>query len=356
MAKSENITKNIIDLSNYKGVWIIAEQRNSEVLNVAKELIGEGKKLAKSINTEVTAVLLGNNMYEWAEQLVKFGADKVIYAEHELLDIYTTDAYAKVIFELINSRNPEIVIFGATTIGRELAPTLSAKINTGLTADCTRLEIDLENSHLLQTRPAFGGNIMATIICPNHRPQMCTVRPGVMEKAKYDESLSTKGKIEKITPILSDNDIRAKVLKMEKCDVPEVALEDAPIIVSGGRGLGDANGFDLIKKLADKIGGVVGSSRACVDSEWIDIAHQVGQTGKTVRPKLYIACGISGAIQHIAGMSEAECIVAINKNPDAPIFKIAHYGIIGDLYKVIPEIINALDNVEDIVQAFKKLS
>lgn len=356
MAKSEKIIDKNIDISNYKGVWVIAEQRNSEVLNVAKELIGEARKLAKSVGSEVTAVLLGNKMDKWAEELIKYGADKVVYAEHKLLEVYTTDAYAKVIFELITSRNPEIVIFGATTIGRELAPTLSAKINTGLTADCTRLEIDLENSNLLQTRPAFGGNIMATIVCPNHRPQMCTVRPGVMEKSQYDESRSAKDKIEKITPTLSDNDIRAKVLKVEKGNMPEVALEEAPIIVSGGRGLGDAEGFKLIKKLADKLGGVVGSSRACVDCEWIDMAHQVGQTGKTVRPKLYVACGISGAIQHLAGMSDSECIVAINKNPEAPIFKIAHYGIVGDLYKVIPEILTALDNVEDILQAFKKLS
>ncbi len=354
MAKSESIMENILD--NYKGVWVIAEQRNSEILNVTKELIGEGKKLAKLVNSDLTTILLGNKMSKWAEELVKFGADKVIYAEHELLEIYSSDAYSKVISNLINTRNPEIVIFGATTIGRELAPTLSAKLNTGLTADCTRLEIDNENSNLLQTRPAFGGNIMATIVCPKHRPQMCTVRPGVMEKAKYDDLCSIKGKIEIINPEISHHDIRAKVLKVEKSNAPEIPLEDAPIIVSGGRGLGDAEGFELIKKLAVKIKGVVGSSRACVDNQWIDSAHQVGQTGKTVRPKLYIACGISGAIQHVAGMSEAECIVAINKNPEAPIFQIADYGIVGDLYKVIPEIIKALDNVEDIIEAFKKLS
>jgi len=342
--------------SEYQGVWVIAEQRNSEVLNVTKELIGEGKKLALARQTKITTILLGNNMSNWAEELVRFGADKVLYVEHELLEVYTTDGYAKVIEELILTRKPEIVIFGATTIGRELAPTISARIHTGLTADCTRLDIELESQNLLQTRPAFGGNLMATIICPEHRPQMCTVRPGVMEKAIYNASCDVIGKIEKITPKLSETDIRVKVLKYEKSKMAVVKLEDAKIIVSGGRGLGDPKGFELIKKLADKLNGVVGSSRACVDAGWIHQSHQVGQTGKTVRPKLYIACGISGAIQHCAGMGDSECIVAINKNPDAPIFKIAHYGIVGDLYKVIPELINALDNVEDIVQAFKKLS
>ncbi len=352
MAKNEKI----VDHSDYKGVWVVAEQRNSEVLNVSKELIGEGKKLAKTLKTEITVLLLGFKLDKWAEELVKFGADKVIYADHKLLEVYTTDAYSKVIYNLVTERKPEVVLIGATTIGRELAPSLSAKLKTGLTADCTRLEVDKETSNLMQTRPAFGGNLMATIICPNHRPQMSTVRPGVMEKSKYNKNASIVGKIEKITPEISEKEIRVKVIEVVKSKLPQVALEEASIVVSGGRGLGNAKGFDLVKKLADKLGGVVGSSRASVDNGWIAMTHQVGQTGKTVRPKLYIACGISGAIQHVAGMNEAECIVAINKNPDAPIFKIADYGIVGDLYKVIPEVLSALDNVEDIVEAFKKLS
>ncbi len=341
---------NLVDFSEYKGVWIIAEQRFGQVLNVTKELLGEGKKLATSLNCDLTAVILGHKLIDWPADLVRYGADNVIYAEHELLSDYNVDAYSKVLGNLITTRKPEIILFGATSIGRELAPTLSAKLKSGLTADCTALEIDPETLNLLQTRPAFGGNLMATIQCANHRPQMCSVRPGVMKKAKYNNKCDGEPKVEKIIPIITQEELRTKVLKIDTSKSAEIAIEDAKIVVSGGRGLGNAKGFNLLRKLADKLNGCVGSSRACVDNGWISKPYQVGQTGKTVRPKLYIACGISGALQHIAGMEQAECIVAINKDPDAPIFKIADYGIVGDLYEIIPRLIDELDNIDDITE------
>ena len=343
-----------VDISLYKGVWVFAEQREGKLLNVAVELMGEGRKIADKLGVELTAVLLGNKLDDVAEKLVKYGADKVLYVDNELLNVYTTDAYTKVISELVNDRKPEIILIGATNIGRDLGPRLSARLGTGLTADCTRLEIDEEDNKLLQTRPAFGGNLMATIVCPNHRPQMSTVRPGVMEKAQYDEA--RQGKIEIIDVDLNKSDIKAEVIEVVKSGKSEVALEEAPIIVSGGRGLGTKENFELVDKLAKKLGGVVGASRAIVDEGWIEHSHQVGQTGKTVRPKLYVACGISGAIQHLAGMQEADCIVAINKNLDAPIFKIADFGIVGDVNEIIPAIIEALENVDDIVSAIKALA
>ena len=335
-----------IKLDEYKGVWIIAEQRNGKVLNIALELLGEGRKLADKLNVKLTAVLLGNDIVKEAEKLIKYGADEVLKVEHELLEVYTTDGYTKVITELIKERKPEIVVIGATTIGRDLGPRIAGSVGTGLTADCTELGIDETDGKLLQTRPAFGGNLMATIICPKNRPQMSTVRPGVMEKARFDKN--RRGVVEDIDPNIEAKDIIAKVIDVVKSEKKEVNLTDAPIIVSGGRGLGNAEGFRLIEELAEKLGGVVGSSRAAVDNGWIDSPHQVGQTGTTVRPKLYIACGISGAIQHQAGMLESECIVAINKNPDAPIFNIADYGIVGDLYDIIPAIIEAIDSEDSI--------
>jgi electron transfer flavoprotein alpha subunit len=341
------------DFSEYKGVWVIAEHRFGQVLNVTKELLGEGQKLAASLNCDITAVILGHTLNGWPAELVRYGADNVIYAEQEFLSEYNVDAYSKVLGNLIITRKPEIILFGATSIGRELAPTLSAKLKTGLTADCTALEIDPETSNLLQTRPAFGGNIMATIQCANHRPQMCTVRPGVMKKAPYNEDCDIENKIETTVPKITQEELRTKILKIDTSKSTDIAIEDARIIVSGGRGLNSAEGFNLLRKLAEKLNGCIGSSRACVDNGWIAKPHQVGQTGKTVRPKLYIACGISGAIQHIAGMEQAECIVAINKDPDAPIFKIADYGIVGDLYQIIPELIKALENEEDTTEAFE---
>lgn len=344
----EEEKKKGVNIDDYKGVWVFAEQREGNLLNIALELLGEGRKIADALGVELSAVLLGNKVDNLADKLIKYGADKVIYAEHELLGVYTTDAYAKVICELINERKPEILLIGATNIGRDLGPRISARIHTGLTADCTKLDVDLENRRLMQTRPAFGGNLMATIITPNHRPQMATVRPGVMEKAEYDES--RKGIVDKFVPELTESDIKAKVVETVKGGKAEVKLEEAKIIVSGGRGLGNKEGFKLIEELAKKLGAVVGASRATVDAGWIDHAHQVGQTGKTVRPDLYIACGISGAIQHLAGMKESKCIVAINKDKDAPIFRVADYGIVGDLYEIIPEIIKALDSGDELLE------
>lgn len=342
-----------VNVNEYRGVWVFAEQRQGNLLNVAIELLGEGRKIADQLNVPLTAVLLGHKVDNIAEKLIKYGADEVLYADHELLNIYTTDAYTKVIYQLIKDKKPEIILIGATNLGRDLAPRISARVHTGLTADCTKLDVDMENRRLMQTRPAFGGNLMATIICPDHRPQMATVRPGVMEKAKYDEERT--GLIHKFSPDLKEEDIKAKVIEVVKAAKAQVALEEAKIIVSGGRGLGNPEGFKLIKELADKLGGVVGASRATVDAGWIEQSHQVGQTGKTVRPNLYIACGISGAIQHLAGMQESKVIVAINKDPEAPIFKVADYGIVGDLYEVIPELIESLDKVDDIVETFRSV-
>ena len=335
------------NIEEYSGVWVFAEQRDGELLNVAIELLGEGKKIANELNTELTAVLLGKDLDNIGETLVKYGADNVLYGDSELLRVYTTDGYTKVICDLIEERKPEILLIGATNIGRDLGPRISSRIHTGLTADCTRLEVDLENRRLLQTRPAFGGNLMATIICPNHRPQMSTVRPGVMEKAEYNED--AKGNIEKFEPNLKAEDIKAKVIDSVKAKKAVVKLEEANIIVAGGRGLGNPEGFKLVEDLAAKLDGVVGASRATVDAGWIDQSHQVGQTGKTVRPSVYIACGISGAIQHLAGMQDSDIIIAINRDKDAPIFKVADYGIVGDVYEVLPELIEGLDNIDEIV-------
>lgn len=339
-----------VDVDLYRGVWVFAEQRSGELLNVAIELVGEGRKIADTLEVPLTAILLGKDVDNLAEKLVKYGADKVIYADHELLEIYNTEGYTKVIHELIVKNKPEIMLIGATNIGRDLGPRISARVHTGLTADCTQLDVDMENRSIMQTRPAFGGNLMATIICPDHRPQMSTVRPGVMSKAKYNENRS--GEIEKFTPELRPEDIRAKVVDVVKGEKAIVQLADSQIIVSGGRGLGDGKGFELISELAEKIGGVVGASRATVDAGWIEHNHQVGQTGTTVRPDLYIACGISGAIQHLAGMQESKVIVAINKDKNAPIFEIADYGIVGDVYEVLPELIKSLDNVDHIMEVF----
>jgi len=351
IVKDEEEVQSKINIDDYKGVWVFAEQRSGEVLNVSIELLGEGRKIADKRGVELSAVLLGKDLDENAEKLIKYGADKVLKVDHEKLENYTTDAYAKVISDLIEDKKPEIMLIGATTIGRDLGPRVSAKVATGLTADCTRLEIDEEDGKLLQTRPAFGGNLMATIVCPNNRPQMSTVRPGVMEKAKYNEN--AVGTIENIEIEFKDGDLKTEVLEIVKSEKETVALDEAPIIVAGGRGVQTGEGFELLEKLADKLGGVVGASRAAVDEGWIEHSHQVGQTGTTVRPKLYIAAGISGAIQHLAGMQSSDCIVAINKNPDAPIFKVADYGIVGDLFEVIPELLETLDNVDDIVTALK---
>jgi len=333
------------DLSAYKGVWVFAEQRNGKMMSTAFELLGEGRKLADKLGVELSALLLGYNVAGLAEELIHHGADRVILAEHPELKLYTTDGYTKVITDMVNVKKPEIILIGATNIGRDLGPRVAARLDTGLTADCTKLDIDDEQKILLQTRPAFGGNIMATIITPKHRPQMSTVRPGVMKKLAPDST--RKGIVEKVEVQLDRKDIRTIVKEVVKSAKQSVNLIDADIIVSGGRGLGGPDGFKVIEDLAKELGGVVGSSRAAVDSGWISQDHQVGQTGKTVRPKIYIACGISGAIQHLAGMQSSDCIIAINKNPDAPIFDVADYGIVGDLYKVVPIMVEEIKKIKE---------
>lgn len=328
------------DISAYHGVWVFAEQRGGKLMPVVIELLGEGRKLAQQIGTELCAVLLGENVADLARECIGYGADKVYVADAPELKDYTTDAYTKVIYEAIQQYKPEIVLCGATHIGRDLGPCLSVKCETGLTADCTKLEIDPVDHKIMQTRPAFGGNLMATIVCPEHRPQMSTVRPGVMEKAAFDPDRT--GEIVTLQPVFADGDLRVKVLEIVKNLENAVSLTDAKVIVAGGMGLGTKEGFDLLAKLADRLGGVVAASRACVDAGWAPHSWQVGQTGTTVKPAIYIACGISGAIQHVAGMKDSGYIVAINKNPSAAIFELADYGIVGDLYDVIPAILDAL--------------
>lgn len=326
-----------INLNDYKNVWVIAEQREGKIAPVTIELIGEGRKLADVLGKELVVVVAGYKIDGEVSKLLHYGVNKAYYLESPLLEKFSTDGYVKAFADIIREKKPEIVLVGASSLGRDIGPRLAARLGTGLTADCTKLEIDPEDKKLLMTRPAFGGNLMATIICPKNRPQMSTVRPGVMAKAAYSEEPT--GDMEVIDPGLTEADIKTTLEKVIVDDNKKVNLIDAKIVVSGGRGLKSAEGFELIKELADAVGGVVGSSRACVEAGWIDASHQVGQTGTTVRPDLYIACGISGAIQHLAGMSESKYIVAINKDPKAPIFEICDYGIVGDLNKVIPAMI-----------------
>lgn len=330
-----------VDITAYRDVWVFAEQREGVLMDVSLELMGEGKRLAAEIGCQLCAVLCGSGADALANRLIACGADKVYLADAPQLAGYTTDAYTKVIYEAILEHKPEIVLLGATHIGRDLGPCLAVKCGTGLTADCTKLEIDPATKGLQQTRPAFGGNLMATIVCPNHRPQMSTVRPGVMAKAVPDDART--GKIVSLPVCLAPSDMRQRVLEVVKHVQETVRLTDAEIIVAGGAGVGSAEGFELLKQLAKRLGGSVAASRAAVDAGWLDHAYQVGQTGTTVKPKLYIACGISGAIQHLSGMQDAGCIVAINKNEDAPIFAVADYGIPGDLHQVIPAILTALE-------------
>ncbi|MBR8701973.1 Caffeyl-CoA reductase-Etf complex subunit CarE [Fusobacterium sp. DD29] len=330
-----------IDLNSYNDVWVIGEQTNGVTHPVTIELIGEGRKLADTLKKKLMVVLTGYDIEKNAEELLHYGVDKVYYIKDELLKNFSTEGIVISIADLINEKKPEIVLVGATSIGRDIAPRLAARVGTGLTADCTKLEIDLTDNKILQTRPAFGGNLMATIICPKNRPQMSTVRPGVMEKAPFTEEI--KGEVEVVKPNIKSEMIRTKFLELIKPEHKAVDFSKAKIIVSGGRGLKTADGFKLIKEFADKLGGEVGASRAAVDSGWIAQSHQVGQTGTTVRPILYIACGISGAIQHLAGMGDSKYIIAINKDPEAPIFKVCDYGIVGDLYEVIPQMIEWIE-------------
>ncbi len=322
------------DLSVYRGVWVFAEQRKGEIASVLYELLGEGRKLADALGEPLAAVVLGHDMQKQAESLIHYGADEVYLADDPILEDFHDDSYTEVLTDLINEYKPNIVLTGATAVGRSFIPKVAVRVCTGLTADCTQLAIDAETGLLHQTRPAFGGNIMATILCPHTRPQMATVRHKVMKKAVYDES--RKGKLI-IKPVdVAKINLRTNLVKVVEEITDTVNLAEADIIVSGGRGLGKAENFKVIEELAKVLGGAVGASRAAVDAGWIPYSHQVGQTGKTVCPKLYIACGISGAIQHLAGMQSSDVIVAINTDPDAPIFDVATYGIVGDLFEVAP--------------------
>jgi len=327
-----------MNIADYKGVWVFAEQRDGELQKVALELLGKGREIADKLGVELTALLLGHkNIEEMTKELGAFGADKVLVCDNELLTHYSTDGYTKVINEVVNAKKPEILFIGASFIGRDLGPRVAGRLSTGLTADCTSLDVDAENNNLLITRPAFGGNLMATIVCGDHRPQMSTVRPGVFEKLAKDENRTFQ--VEKFDVQLSASDIRTETIEVVKSVKEMVDITEADIVVSGGRGVGCKENFALLQELADVMGGTLAGSRAAVDNGWVEKAVQVGQTGKTVRPTIYIACGISGAIQHLAGMQDSNYIIAINKDSDAPIMKAADVALVGDFAKVIPEMI-----------------
>ncbi len=323
-----------MNLSEYKGVLVFVEQRNKEVQKVSVELLGKGRELADTLGVGVTAALLGHGVEGLADDLIHHGADKVVIADNKMLELFVTEPYTKALVGIIKQEKPEIVLFGATSIGRDLAPRVSARVHTGLTADCTSLDIEEETNNLLMTRPAFGGNIMATIACPDFRPQMSTVRPGVMQKMASDKS--RKGEIVKFDAKLEASDMNVEVLEYVKETKAKANIEEAGMLVSAGRGVGGPDNLGPLYDLADTIGGLVSGSRAVIDAGWLDKDRQVGQTGKTVRPEVYMACGISGAIQHVAGMEESELIIAINKNPDAAIFEVADLGLVGDVGKVLP--------------------
>ncbi len=351
------------DFNEYKGVWVFCEQRQGALMSTDFELVSEARKLADELGCEVTGLLLGDNVEGIAKELGGYGADKVMVCDSPLLKDYTTDAYAKVVCDMVNEYKPEVLLIGATNIGRDLGPRCAARLHTGLTADATHLDIDtakyidflkesstidlskqkfdMEDRNLKMTRPAFGGHLMASIICPRFRPAMATVRPGVMKKREC------KKNVEILHPAfaLEAADIKTEVVDTVKAAKKLVDLIGADFIVSVGRGISKdvEGGIKLAEELAEVLGGVVGSSRACVDAGWISADHQVGQTGKTVHPKVYIALGISGAIQHKAGMQDSECIIAVNKNDTAPIFEVADYGIVGDLFKVVPELIKQIE-------------
>ena len=354
------------DFNEYKGVWVFCEQRQGALMPTDFELVSEARKLADELGCEVTGLLLGDNVEGIAKELGGYGADKVMVCDSPLLKDYTTDAYAKVVCDMVNEYKPEVLLIGATNIGRDLGPRCAARLHTGLTADATHLDIDTakyveflkesstidlskqkfdyEDRNLKMTRPAFGGHLMATIICPRFRPQMATVRPGVLKKGEYNEAKANAVVVEPVAFELSEADIKTKVLEVVKEAKELVDLTGAEVVVSVGRGISKdvETGIKLAEELAGLFGGVVGGSRAAIDSGWLSADHQVGQTGKTVHPKIYVALGISGAIQHKAGMQDSECIVAVNKSDSAPIFDVADYGICGDLFKVVPMMIDAI--------------
>ena len=328
------------DLTEWSGIMIFAEFRQGKVVPVSFELLGIGRELADQQNVALCAVLLGSGLGDAARDLVSYGADIVYQVDDPSLEYFTDEIYGNILEDVVREQKPEVVLAGATAIGRSFIPLVATSLATGLTADCTQLAIRPEDGVLLQTRPAFGGNIMATIECPYTRPQMATVRPRVMKALQQDPD--RKGEIIHFQPLPERLQSKVKVLNNVLEEQDQVNITEGEIIVAGGRGLDNEKGFELIKQLADTVGGAVGASRAAVDSEWIAYHHQVGQTGKTVNPKLYIACGISGAIQHVVGMQSSEAIVAINKDSDAPIFDVATYGIVGDLFEVVPKLIEKI--------------
>ncbi|CDE68798.1 electron transfer flavoprotein subunit alpha/FixB family protein [Jutongia sp.] len=343
-----------MNLEEYKGVYVFAQQVDNELSSIAFELLGKAKELAAPLNTEVTAVLIGSGVKGLVDQLAEYGADKVIVVDDPELKEYRTEPYAHALSSVINEYKPEIVLVGATAIGRDLGPRVSARVATGLTADCTVLEIgdfplnaipgqEQKHNQLLMTRPAFGGNTIATIACPDNRPQMATVRPGVMQK--IDPIAGAKAEVIEYNPGFTPDNKYVEILDIVKELSDTVDIMDAKILVSGGRGVGSAENFKMLQDLADVIGGTVSCSRAVVDNGWLPKELQVGQTGKTVRPNVYFAIGISGAIQHTAGMEESDIIIAINKDDSAPIFDVADYGIVGDLNKIVPKLTEELKKV-----------
>ena len=338
-------------LEEYKGVYVFAQQVDNELSGIAFELLGKAKELAADLSTDVTAVLIGSGVKGLVDQLAEYGADKVIVVDDPELKEYRTEPYAHALASVINEYKPEIVLVGATAIGRDLGPRVSARVATGLTADCTVLEIgdfpinpvpnqEQKHNQLLMTRPAFGGNTIATIACPDNRPQMATVRPGVMQK--LPKEAGRKAEVIEFNPTLEKNNRYVDILNVVKAVGNVENIMDAKVLVSGGRGVGSKENFKMLQDLADVFGGMVSCSRAAVENGWLAQDYQVGQTGKTVRPQIYFAIGISGAIQHVAGMEESDLIIAINKDEDAPIFSVADYGIVGDLNKIVPALTEAL--------------
>ena len=340
-----------MNLEEYKGVYVFAQQVDNVISSISFELLGKGRELAADLGTDVTAVLIGYQVKDLADQLAEYGADKVIVVDDPELETYRTEPYAQALAGVINEFKPEIMLVGATAIGRDLGPTVSARVATGLTADCTKLDIgdfpltpipgkEQLHNQLLMTRPAFGGNTIATIACPNNRPQMATVRPGVMQK--ITPVAGAKAEVIEYNPGITANNKFVTIKEVVKAVSNTVDIMDAKILVSGGRGVGSPENFKLLDDLAEAIGGTVSCSRAVVDAGWKPKDLQVGQTGKTVRPNVYFAIGISGAIQHVAGMEESDIIIAINKDEDAPIFDVADYGVVGDLNKIVPQLTEAI--------------
>ena len=338
-------------LEEYKGVYIYAQQVDNKLSDIAFELVGKAKELAADLNTEVTAVLLGSNVKALATELGEYGADKVIVVDNPALETYRTEPYAQALVSVINEYKPEIMLVGATAIGRDLGTTVSARVKTGLTADCTKLEIgdfpinampgqEQKHNQLLMTRPAFGGNTIATIACPDNRPQMATVRPGVMQKLPKEAGRAAE--VIEYNPALEENNRYVEIMDIVKAVGNVENIMDAKVLVSGGRGVGSAENFEMLRDLASCFKGGMSCSRAAVENGWLAQDYQVGQTGKTVRPQIYFAIGISGAIQHVAGMEESDLIIAINKDEDAPIFDVADYGLVGDLKKIVPQLTAAL--------------